>query len=417
MALDFPNSPTVGQIFTSGTTSWTWDGTKWVVQASGSTVPLPISGGGTGQNNKTGAFDALSPLTNIGDILSFDGTHNIRVPGQIGGTPVWWPPDNHIGQGWPAVPMNGRLTLASYTPVLYNDVVNANTIYYTPYGGPRCSVWNGNSWDVFYFGEVSLVLNTSAHVAGGAYDLWLIETGAGGNTLTLASGPAWTSGTARAATGGLYLMDGIYVNASAMTCIGSGNTAFSVPQYQATYVGSFRCAGAQGASTAGQTSMIMNPAGASGGNVAACYLWNMYHRQLQTFTNVDNGASYSYGSGTVRIARASGNNFVQFIWGLAEDGIIVSQYCDMYTTAAGAWGQEAIGVDSSTAQDRSGVSSIICSGPAAITYYLRAVVHRLLTPQQFGFGLHFVSRLEMSSGASVNFAADNVEFLSLGIHC
>jgi hypothetical protein len=38
MALDFPNSPTVGQVFGS----WTWDGTKWaptgVVPASGSKV-------------------------------------------------------------------------------------------------------------------------------------------------------------------------------------------------------------------------------------------------------------------------------------------------------------------------------------------------------------------------------------------
>lgn len=29
MALDFPNTPTVGSTFTSGGTSWVWDGTKW----------------------------------------------------------------------------------------------------------------------------------------------------------------------------------------------------------------------------------------------------------------------------------------------------------------------------------------------------------------------------------------------------
>lgn len=28
-AIDFPNSPTVGQIFTSGTRSWIWTGTVW----------------------------------------------------------------------------------------------------------------------------------------------------------------------------------------------------------------------------------------------------------------------------------------------------------------------------------------------------------------------------------------------------
>jgi hypothetical protein len=37
--IDFPASPTVGQVFTSGAQSWTWDGTKWV--ASGAYVGPP----------------------------------------------------------------------------------------------------------------------------------------------------------------------------------------------------------------------------------------------------------------------------------------------------------------------------------------------------------------------------------------
>ena len=37
--IDFPASPTVGQTFTSGAQSWTWDGAKWV--ASGVYVGPP----------------------------------------------------------------------------------------------------------------------------------------------------------------------------------------------------------------------------------------------------------------------------------------------------------------------------------------------------------------------------------------
>ena len=37
--IDFPANPTVGQVFTSGSQSWTYDGTKWV--ASGVYVGPP----------------------------------------------------------------------------------------------------------------------------------------------------------------------------------------------------------------------------------------------------------------------------------------------------------------------------------------------------------------------------------------
>jgi trimeric autotransporter adhesin len=41
---------------------------------------VAIAAGGTGQTTKTLAFDALSPLTTIGDLIGYNGTDNIRVP-------------------------------------------------------------------------------------------------------------------------------------------------------------------------------------------------------------------------------------------------------------------------------------------------------------------------------------------------
>lgn len=46
---------------------------------SGLTAPIAIADGGTGQITKTAAFDALSPLTTQGDILTYDGTNNVRL--------------------------------------------------------------------------------------------------------------------------------------------------------------------------------------------------------------------------------------------------------------------------------------------------------------------------------------------------
>lgn len=66
---------------------------------SGLTAPIAIADGGTGQTTKTPAFDALSPLTTQGDILTHDGTNNVRLAlgnaGEYlkvnaGGTDVEW---------------------------------------------------------------------------------------------------------------------------------------------------------------------------------------------------------------------------------------------------------------------------------------------------------------------------------------
>ena len=36
-AIDFPNTPTVGQTFTVGATTWKWDGTTW--KSLGTVIP------------------------------------------------------------------------------------------------------------------------------------------------------------------------------------------------------------------------------------------------------------------------------------------------------------------------------------------------------------------------------------------
>ncbi len=44
---------------------------------------LPIANGGTGQTTAIPAFNALSPLTTLGDSLYNDGTNDVRLPGNI----------------------------------------------------------------------------------------------------------------------------------------------------------------------------------------------------------------------------------------------------------------------------------------------------------------------------------------------
>lgn len=42
MALDFPNSPIGGQVYTAAGLSWVWDGAKWVTGTTGFVQPMML---------------------------------------------------------------------------------------------------------------------------------------------------------------------------------------------------------------------------------------------------------------------------------------------------------------------------------------------------------------------------------------
>ena len=68
MAIDFPNSPALNEIFTSGTQQWTWTGVTWdlvVTELEGPTGPTGPVGptgptGPTGNTGPTGVFSTVA---------------------------------------------------------------------------------------------------------------------------------------------------------------------------------------------------------------------------------------------------------------------------------------------------------------------------------------------------------------------
>ena len=74
---------------------------------------LPISSGGTGQTTKAAACLALSPLTTKGDILTHDGTNNVRLPVGADGSYLVVNSSTASGLGW-ATP-TGTITSLSLT--------------------------------------------------------------------------------------------------------------------------------------------------------------------------------------------------------------------------------------------------------------------------------------------------------------
>lgn len=63
-------------------TSGSYANPAWItsIAATKITGTLPIANGGTGQSDKTSAFDALAPSTTKGDMIVYTGTDNVRLP-------------------------------------------------------------------------------------------------------------------------------------------------------------------------------------------------------------------------------------------------------------------------------------------------------------------------------------------------
>jgi hypothetical protein len=95
MAIDFPNSPTTGQIFTSGDKSWIWDGTVWKAYGaslSPTVLKVDSTNSRVGINNQspayaldvTGDVDATSFIQNAADYLTpFNGFRNHIINGDF----------------------------------------------------------------------------------------------------------------------------------------------------------------------------------------------------------------------------------------------------------------------------------------------------------------------------------------------
>lgn len=233
----------------------------------------------------------------------------------------------------------GRLTLATATPVMTSTVTAAGTVYYTPYVGNLIPIWNGSVFLPTQFTELSNILaNSSVGNAGPAaavgshavYDLFVWSSS---GTLFLTRGPAWTNATTRGYT--LTRTSGILTNTSAITNGPAGGAG--------TFVGTIAT------DAAGGTVTFSTGGSASGGTAGILDVWNMNNRVIETAGSVDSGAQYTYSSATIRQARASAGNQIQFVTGLQEDTGIISLFGRILTnvtvTSTGSFG---IGIDSTT---------------------------------------------------------------------
>ncbi len=80
MALDFPSSPALNQVFTSGNRSWIWNGTEWI----GNTPIINYTANSALLGNGTSLFQEVAPGT-AGNVLTSNGTTWTSATAPAGG--------------------------------------------------------------------------------------------------------------------------------------------------------------------------------------------------------------------------------------------------------------------------------------------------------------------------------------------
>lgn len=275
----------------------------------------------------------------------------------------------------------GRLTLQSGTPVMTSTNSAKTVVYYTPYMGNLVPLYDGTTMVATTFTEVSQSTADSsksptAVVANSNYDIFCWAD-SGTNRCT--RGPAWSSATARgtgAGTTELERISGVWLNKNAITNGPAAN--------RGTYVGTIR---------SNSSSQVDWTFGATG-TAASLQVWNAYNRVAVTTTVSDSSSSWTYLATTPRQANGSSINQINFVSGLAEDGIYGAYQVTTNTgTATGAWYEIGVGLDSTTIRTRSASAQ----SPAAAQMQSSPTAAGAFAPQ---LGAHFFAAIEMGNGST-----------------
>lgn len=299
------------------------------------------------------------------------------------------------GTAFPIVPTipQGRITLQSGSAVMAGSQLNGTTIYYAPYNGNQIPIYNGTATLNYSFVTGSGITGLSINLSGGsaswpANTLFDVFATLNGTAATLCTGPAWVSSIARSGSGAIGYYNGYLVNTSSIAMTGRTGSAstLTIPQYQATYLGTV----ATNNGTAAQVSFVYGFA-ASGGGQAILNVWNYYNRVLTTASVIDNSGPYTNASSA--LANNSARNRVTFIEGVAED------YANVAYLASGSGGSlnsvSSLGIGLDTITPFTVFSSILGVSNAKST---------VTTPYQMPpqIGAHFIQALESATASVIN---------------
>lgn len=321
------------------------------------------------------------------------------IKGQLLGSAAAAPVDLTQGQalaGLLSWVMPGhRLTLTTALDVTVADVTggSATTIFWTPSKSNLSPIYDGTTWTLVALAEKSFILDAANHLSGKNYDVFL-DYNAG--TPRLLMSPAWTTDVARADAIGRDATYSFRVNNASITCRISNNGGTVVKGAGSLlWLGTIRCA------SNGQCE----------DSAAKRFCWNLYNRVPRFMRVIDTTDSWTYASGTIRQARATAANQLDFVRGLDEDSIRATVLGRFSDDTAGQGGAVAIGLDSTTT---AATGCLMVAGVGAVGTGLPIQAEWTGFP---GLGRHTLVWLECTTGSgTATFAGDlGVTFQQAGI--
>ena len=336
-----------------------------------------------------GDLTAIAALTGTNTIY-YRSAANTWTPVTIGGNLTF---SSGVLNSVTVAAPQGRLTLATATPVMTTTQSAKTTIFYTPYLGAQLPIFDGSTMNMTTFSELSVATTdtTKSPAAIGADKIndWFVWNDSG--TIRIGHGPDWTSDTVRSAGTALTMVNGIYLNNASIT---NGPAAS-----RGTYVGTTR------SNASSQLDWIFG-ATAANGTAARFGVWNANNRVRVGTTIADSTDSWTYTTASWRAANNSATMRASFITGLTEDNI-QAIYSMQATGTGGVNAAIGLGLDSTTAF--SGTTGI--AGGSTFNGNLVAIYNNMHG------GWHFISAIEYASGATATFYGDvGLAYEQTGLH-
>jgi len=288
----------------------------------------------------------------------------------------------------------GRLTLATATPVMTTTQAAKTTLYYTPAVGGMVPIYDGSSMVMTAFTELSVATSdtTKSPAAIGASKVndWFVWSDAG--TLRLGHGPDWTNDTTRSAGTALTMVNGILLNNVSIT---NGPAAS-----RGTYVGTTR-------SNASSQLDWQFGAFAASATPGLFGVWNCYNRRRISTLTGSSTANWTQTNGVWQGPGGGTTMYIGFVSGLSEDAA-TGTYLAISTIAGGQNAAASVGVDVFNSPH---TASLATASSNTATSALTGVYSGTLA-----IGWHFLAAIEYASGATVTWYGQPATGYKTGLH-